>query len=105
METLKPHESEFKQVISDRIAHCDKQLRKNINNIAYRNECIIHFNNGEHYSIPVIRALEDALTQNIGQWTSLVWQQIVRQLWEDNNRNKNLFYIATEVLLIIDFKH
>lgn len=33
------------------VAHCDKQLRKNINNIDSRNEYIIHFNNGEHYSI------------------------------------------------------
>lgn len=105
METLKSHESEFKQVISNRIAHCDKQLRKNINNIDSRNEYIIHFNNGEHYSIPVIRALEDALIQNIRQWSSLVWQQIIRQLWEENNRNKNLFYIATEMLLVKDFEH
>lgn len=105
MEALNPHEYEFKQVISNRITHCDKQLRKNINNIAYRNECFIHFNNGEHYSIPVIRELEDALTQSILQWTSLVWQQIVRQLWEENNRNKNLFYIATEMLLVKNFEH
>ena len=105
METLKSHEYEFKQVISNRIAHCDNQLKNNGQFITYEDEWIITFLNGEHYSKPVMKALKDALVQDIEQWTSLVWQQIVRQLWEDNNRDRSLFYIATEMLLIKDFKH
>lgn len=105
METLKSRESEFRQVISNRITHCNNQLKSNEQFITYEDDWIITFLNGEHYSKPVMKALEDALTQNIEQWTSLVWQQIVRQLWEDNNRDKNLFYIATEILLTKDFEH
>ena len=103
MDTLKSsHESEFKQVILNRIVHCNEQLKNN--EIIDKNDTFFFFKNGGHYSIPVIRALVDALMQNIEQWSSLVWQQIVRQLWEENNRNKNLFYIATEMLLVKDFE-
>ena len=102
METLKQHERDFRKVINNRIVHCDKQLHRNVNNISHRDKYIIYFNNGEHFSIPVIEALDDALTQNIEEWSVLIWQQIVRQLWEDNNRDKNLFYIATEMLLVKD---
>ena len=52
-----------------------------------------------------MKALKEALVQNIEYWNSLIWQQIIRQLWEENNRNKNLFYIATEMLLVKDFEH
>lgn len=101
METLKSRESEFKQVIVNRITHCNEQLKNN--EIVDKDDNFFFFKNGEHYSIPVIRALTDALMQNIEQWNPLIWQQIVRQLWEENNRNKNLFYIATEMLLVKDF--
>ena len=47
-----------------------------------------------------MEALKEALVQNIEHWNSLIWQQIVRQLWENNSRDKNLFYIATESLLV-----
>lgn len=100
METLKlSYESKFKQIILNRITHCNEQLKNN--EIIDKDDNFFFFKNGEHYSIPVIRALIDALTQNIEQWSPLVWQQIVRQLWEENNRNKVLFYIATERLLVV----
>lgn len=103
MEALKSRESEFKQIISNRIAHCNEQLKNN--EVIAEDDNFFFFKNGEHYSKPVMKALKDALVQDIEQWTSLVWQQIVRQLWEDNNRDRSLFYIATEILLIKDFGH
>lgn len=79
METLKSYESEFKQVISNRIAHCNNQLKNN--EILAEDDNFFFFKNGGHYSKPVMKALKEALTQNFIQWSSLVWQQIVRQLW------------------------
>lgn len=103
MEALKSRESEFKQIISNRIAHCNEQLKNN--EVIAEDDNFFFFKNGEHYSKPVMKALKEALVQNIEYWNSLIWQQIIRQLWEENNRNKNLFYIATEMLLVKDFEH
>ena len=79
METLKSYEFEFKQVISKRNAHCNRQLKNN--EVIAEDDNFFFFKNGEH-------------------WNALVWQQIVRQLWEEDSRDKNLFYIATESLLV-----
>ena len=98
MEALKSYEFEFKQVISNRIAHCNGQLKNN--EVIAEDDNFFFFKNGEHYSKPVMEALKEALVQNIEHWNSLIWQQIVRQLWEDDSRDKNLFYIATESLLV-----
>ena len=94
MEALKSRESEFKQIISNRIAHCNGQLKNN--EVIAEDDNFFFFKNGEHYSKPVM----EALVQNIEHWNALVWQQIVRQLWEEDSRDKNLFYIATESLLV-----
>lgn len=92
--------ADCKQVIKNRIAHCEQQLADNKNNIRYEDEFLIIFTNGDHYSKPVMSALKEALTiQDFRQWNALVWQQIVRQLWEDDSRDKKLFYFATEMLL------
>lgn len=90
--------ADCKQAIKNRIAHCEQQLAEN--NIRHEDEFLIIFTNGNHYSKPVMRALKEALTiQDFRKWDALVWQQIVRQLWEENNRDKKLFYFATEMLL------
>ena len=92
--------ADCKQAIKNRIAHCEQQLADNKNNIRHEDENFVIFTNGDHYSKPVMRALKEALTiQDFRQWNALVWQQVVRQLWEADNRDKKLFYFATEMLL------
>ena len=93
-------EFEFKRVIDARIAHCDVQLENR--KIIDEDEIFVYFDNGEHYSKPVMKALKEALTQSITQWRPLIWQQIVRQLWEEDSRNRTLFYFATEELLVLE---
>lgn len=100
----KLYEDDFRKVISNRIKHCEDQLKNNKKSIIREDEYYIFFKNGEHYSKPVMKALVEALTQDINDWNALVWQQIVRQLWEDNSRDKELFYIATEHILIASWR-
>ena len=64
MEALKSRESEFKQIISNRIAHCNEQLKNN--EVIAEDDNFFFFKNGEHYSKPVMKALKEALVQNIG---------------------------------------
>ena len=93
-------ERNFKTIIQQRINHCEKQYNDKIDENTYRNESIIYFSDGTHFSIPVYKFLKEALNKSMQEWNRMVWQQIVRQMYNNVERNETLFNIATEYLLV-----
>ena len=90
-------QAKFKAIIESRMTHCFTKLLQNLSSAQVTDfgRQIVIFKGG-HFSMPVYEALEEALGQDMEQWSALVWQQILRQMFEDNNRDFLLHQIATE---------
>ena len=91
---------EFIEVIRRRILHCEENCLYNLDEAQVCERQTIVWTGG-HFSIPVHAALRRALTCAPHEWDRLVWQQIVRQLYEDEMKDEVLFRIATEALLVL----
>lgn len=92
------YKAEFIEVIRRRIHHCEQNC---LNNLAEAQVC----NDGQtivwaggHFAIPVHAALIQALECEPHEWHLPVWQQIIRQMYEDEMQNEILFRVATETL-------
>ena len=96
--SFKETENFFRKVIEARIDHCVNNLK------AHANEAKVAFSTvvweGGHFSVPVYKALVEALNQDMRSWSPLVWQQIIRQMIEDKCENNTMFQIATEFILV-----
>lgn len=88
----------FRKVIEARINHCVDNLK------AHANEAKVAFvtvvwKDG-HFSVPVYESLLEAQDQDMRNWSTLVWQQIIRQMIEDKCEDNTMFQIATEFILV-----
>lgn len=88
----------FRKVIEARIDHCVGNLK------AHAGEAKVAFvtvvwKDG-HFSVPVYESLLEAQDQDIRDWSALVWQQIIRQMIEDECKDNLMFRIATEFILV-----
>lgn len=88
----------FRKVIEARINHCVDNLK------AHANEAKVAFTTvvwpTGHFSIPVYDSLVEAQDQDWRSWSPLVWQQIIRQMIEDDCKDNLMFRIATEFILV-----
>lgn len=94
----------FKQVLKRRLQHCNHQLIKNVDSNGFINasKTIAFFNDGTHFSQPVYEAISDSLNHDMDSWPSIIWQQIVRQMFIEHNLNNDMFNFATEHLLVCE---
>lgn len=94
------HEAEFRHIIENRISHCYSALvlasRKNSAKVIC--ESIVVWETS-HFSLPVFKALVESRDIPLKEWSSIIWQQIVRQMALDHNYDMELINIATEFLL------
>lgn len=87
-------EEDFKKIIIDRINFCSIDLLA-ATNATVNKERDIAIYDGGHFSMEVYRRLEEALNTSCHEWNQLVWQQILRQLYEEAGvRNYNLQHSA-----------
>lgn len=91
-------ESFFRKVIEARISHCVNSLKARANEAKVAFSTVV-WEDG-HFSVPVYWDLEDALNQGLRDWSSLIWQQIIRQMVEDGCKDNTMFQIATEFILV-----
>lgn len=91
-------ESFFRKVIEARISHCVNSLKARANEAKIAFSTVV-WEDG-HFSVPVYWDLEDALNQGLRDWSSLIWQQIIRQMVEDGCKDNTMFQIATEFILV-----
>lgn len=92
---------EFAEVIRRRIHHCEENCLHNLAEAQVCNDGQTIVWTGGHFSIPVHAELRKALYCAPHEWNRLVWQQIIRQMYEDEVKNEILFQVATEVLLVL----
>lgn len=88
----------FKEVIDARIQHCVDSLK------AHASEAKVAFVTvvwpTGHFSVPVYMSLVEVQKQDMRSWSSLIWQQIIRQMIEDKCENNTMFQITTEFILV-----
>lgn len=88
----------FRKVIEARIDHCVNNLKAHASEAKVASIAVVW--EGGHFSVPVYESLLEALEQDIRDWSSLVWQQIIRQMVEDGCKDNTMFRIATEFILV-----
>lgn len=88
----------FKEVIETRIDHCVNNLKAHANEAKVASIVVV-WKDG-HFSVPVYMSLVEAQDQDMRSWSSLVWQQIIRQMIEDGCKDNLMFRIATEFILV-----
>ena len=88
----------FRKVIEERIDHCVNNLKAHANEAKVASIVVV-WKDG-HFSVPVYDSLIEALDQDWRSWSPLVWQQIIRQMIEDDCKDNTMFRIATEFILV-----
>ena len=88
----------FRKVIEERIDHCVNNLKAHANEAKVASIVVV-WKDG-HFSVPVYDSLVEALDQDWRSWSPLVWQQIIRQMIEDDCKDNTMFRIATEFILV-----
>ena len=91
-------ENFFRKVIEARINHCVDNLKAHANEAKVASIVVVW--EGGHFSVPVYESLLEAQNQDWRDWSSLVWQQIIRQMIEDGCKDNLMFRIATEFILV-----
>ena len=89
----------FRKLIDARINHCVDNLIAHANEAKVASKTVV-WKDG-HFSIPVYESLLEAQNQDLRDWSSLIWQQIIRQMLEDSC-NSTMFRIASEFMLIAE---
>lgn len=92
------HEAEFREIVNNRINHCYSNLVLHKNSEKVICESIVVWETG-HFSLPVFKALVESRDIPLKEWSSIIWQQIIRQMAIDHNYDMELINIATEFLL------
>ena len=95
--SLQEVENFFREVIKSRINHCVNNLKAHANE-AKVNLTTVVWPTG-YFSIPVYESLLEAQNQDWRDWSPLIWQQIIRQMAEEDCKNNIMFKIATKFIL------
>ena len=94
----KEAETVFRQIIEQRLQHCLTQLKEHVKEASYLDGHGVVVWKGGHFFMPVYEALLKAQEQEMRDWSTLIWQQIVRQM-AIQGYSYEYFYIATEFLV------
>lgn len=91
----------FHSILRARINHCANNLVINKNNATKNISGQIISWKGGHFSFPVYKAMLEAKDQNFKDWSALVWQQIVCQMYLNYDKEDTYeFMVATEIMLV-----
>lgn len=107
-ETSKPCDLEqsFKQVLLDRIEHCETELRNHISEAVSTNSGLIICWETGHFSYPVYEHMSDQITESYKSWDKATWQQVIRHLFLNKGKygviEDYLFNYATERILVLN---
>lgn len=96
--SLQEAENFFREVIKSRINHCVNNLKAHANEAKVASIAVV-WPTG-HFSVPVYESLLKAQNQDWKDWSPLIWQQIIRQMAEENCKNNIMFRTATEFILV-----
>lgn len=94
--TIKDFEYEFRQLIENRIYHCEKQLKANLHRAKSSCGGLVVVWSGGHFSYPVYEALVNSRNVAIEKWNALVWEQIIRQMAREHYDDIVMYDIASE---------
>ena len=96
--SLQEAENFFREVIKSRIQHCVNNLKAHANEAKVASIAVV-WSTG-YFSVPVYESLLEAQNQDWKDWSPLIWQQIIRQMAEEDCKNNIMFRIATEFILV-----
>ena len=96
--SLQEAENFFREVIKSRINHCVNNLKAHANEAKVASIAVV-WPTG-YFSVPVYESLLEAQNQDWKDWSPLIWQQIIRQMMEEDCKNNIMFRIATEFILV-----
>ena len=96
----KEHQVLFTTLLNNRINHCYEELKSHADEAkVINNQTIIIWKDG-HFSLPVFEELLAAKELKMKEWSVIVWQQIIRQMAIEQSTDTDLYYVATEWLLL-----
>ena len=96
--SLQEAENFFREVIKSRINHCVNNLKAHTSEAKAGFDTVV-WPTG-HFSVPVYESLLEVQNQDWRDWSPLIWQQIIRQMAEEDCKNNIMFRIATEFILV-----
>ena len=90
----------FTTLLNNRINHCYEELKSHADEAEVNNnQTIVAWKDG-HFSLPVFEELLAAKELKMKEWSIIIWQQIVRQMAIEQSTDVDLYYVATEWLLL-----
>ena len=90
----------FTTLLNNRINHCYEELKSHADEAKVNNnQTIVVWKDG-HFSLPVFEELLAAKELKMKEWSVIIWQQIVRQMAIEQSTDVDLYYVATEWLLV-----
>ena len=90
----------FTTLLNNRINHCYEELKSHADEAKVNNnQTIVVWKDG-HFSLPVFEELLAAKELKMKEWSVIIWQQIIRQMAIEQSTDADLYYVATEWLLM-----
>lgn len=90
----------FTTLLNNRINHCYEELKSHADEArVINNQTMVVWKDG-HFSLPVFEELLAAKELKMKEWSVIIWQQIIRQMAIEQSTDTDLYYIATEWLLM-----
>lgn len=90
----------FTTLLNNRINHCYEELKSHADEArVINNQTMVVWKDG-HFSLPVFEELLAAKELKMERWSALIWQQIIRQMAIEQSTDTDLYYVATERLLM-----
>ena len=90
----------FTTLLNNRINHCYEELKSHADEAKVNNNQTIVFWKDGHFSLPVFEELLAAKELKMKEWSVIIWQQIIRQMAIEQSTDVDLYYVATEWLLV-----
>ena len=90
----------FTTLLNNRINHCYEELKSHADEAKVNNNQTIVFWKDGHFSLPVFEELLAAKELKMKEWSIIIWHQIVRQMAIEQSTDADLYYVATEWLLL-----
>ena len=90
----------FTTLLNNRINHCYEELKSHADEAKVNNNQTIVFWKNGHFSLPVFEELLAAQELKMKEWSVIIWQQIIRQMAIEQSTDADLYYVATEWLLL-----
>ena len=99
-QSQKEYQVLFTTLLNNRINHCYEELKSHADEAKVNNNQTIVFWKDGHFSLPVFEELLAAKELKMEEWSIIIWQQIIRQMAIEQSTDTDLYYVATEWLLL-----